>query len=120
MTIRSSGCVILSQNQITAVQQYNKRATRQHLSVSSLSARGSIDLRTQTWNCSPLVPEDLRTAVLHHTGRKSCRDPGRKPVYFGRQAGGGVRRGRLELQQVGQEVGRDRAVEVEEQEEPGF
>ena len=27
----------------------------------------------------PIVPEDLGTAARHHTGRKSYKDPGRKP-----------------------------------------
>lgn len=46
-------------------------------------------------NC---VPEDLGTAVQHHIGRKSCRDPGRKLAHqeepdFALQQGPG-RRGR--------------------------
>lgn len=76
--------------------------------------------RLQSWSRSPFVPEDLRTAVWHHTGRKSCRDPGRKPACFERQAGVHGRRGSLELQEGGREVGRGRAEEVGEQEGAGF
>lgn len=74
----------------------------------------------QPWSHSSLVPEDPRTAAWHHTGRRSCRDPGRKPAYFERQAGVQGRRGSLELQEVGREVGRSRAEEVEEREGAGF
>lgn len=45
------------------------------------------------------VPEDLHTAVQHHTGRKSCTDPGKKPACP-------EARYHFDLRQLGQEVPR--------------